>query len=110
MSSERLNAAAPHATPTATKRPMLGWFQARYANQSTNAVVRTARVSERSEPSSSQRFGYTAARAAAMMPTRAPTTSRPRRPMTTTVAVPATQVQIRCASGVVRPSNDGSAR
>ncbi len=64
------------------------------------ATVKIAADSERSMPSCTQTFGYTAVSPAAINPTRLLTISRPARPTTTMVPVPSTQVQIMWTSCV----------
>ena len=110
--STRIARARPCRTraPTSTSRRQLGACQYRYASSSVAAAANIESVSAWSMPSGAQRFGYSAAITAAMMPTRAPPTARPSRPTSHTVAVPSTHDQSRCVSTLFIPSTDGIAR
>ena len=108
--SARVRAPRPAATPSTAARPGVGTFQNRYATSTINATMKIVIVSDVTIASWTQRFAYTAAMPAAMMPVRSPPTSRPRNPHTTTVAVPSRHEAIMCAWKLSRPTSEYAAR
>jgi hypothetical protein len=89
---------SPHRAPSAAARPTDGLAARRYPASSVNAMRTADGASLITTASFIQRFGFTAATAAAARPSRAPPTRRPRSPMAPTATVPITDIVRRKAS------------
>src|SRR5579884_398934 len=108
-SSARVRIASPHTAPSATTLVQDGRRATRYASMRASATVSAASVSDMMSPSLTQRFGYTAAIAAAISPSRSPANDRPSMPITTIPAVPMSVIDRRCAVSSFGNSHDAGA-
>ncbi len=108
--SGRVSAARPMTPPRSAASSHERESHSRYAQSSISAINGTYIDSEMSMPSLIQSIGYTAPRKAASSIARGPAIRRATMPTNTMPPAPRTHEASRCASGVVPPNHDTTAR